>query len=527
MAEVGDRRSPAIVLIGFMAAGKTAAAKAIAERLGGWTLEDADELFEARHGPIRQLFEREGEEEFRRLEEELVLAELGSPDPNGPRVIALGGGAIESEGVRRALAGHVCVWCDVDEETAWQRASGDGGRPLAAERGEFSHRFAARRPLYESLARAILPAGAKEAAREAAPWLAAMREAPGVRMIWASTASGSYPALVGEGAMGMLERTRAAAPGVLPDRSFLIADPAVPAGLREGLGEVAVTIEASGGEATKTMAEAERVLGELARAGARRDDLVVALGGGVIGDLAGFCAATYQRGVPVVHAPTTLVAQVDSAYGGKTGVDLPEAKNYVGAYHQPVAVLTDPAALATLPAEEMAAGFAEVLKTALLAGGELWERVRSLERFHPAELGDVIFACARTKIGIVAADERDSGRRATLNLGHTVGHAIETVGAYGRYRHGEAVGLGLLAALRLSGADELRAEVADLLAAHGLPTALDLSLDPDAILDAMGRDKKATGAGIGFVLLERPGEPRWGQSVDGDRVRAAIEELRG
>ena len=186
---------------------------------------------------------------------------------------------------------------------------------------------------------------------------------------------------------------------------------------------------------------------ELRTAGMTRADHVVALGGGVVGDLAGFCAATYQRGVPVVQVPTTLVAQVDSAYGGKTGVDLPQAKNYVGAYHQPAGVLVDPDTLATLPAAELAAGWVEVLKTALIAGGALWERVAA-----GAEVDErTILACARTKLAVVAADERDAGRRQVLNLGHTVGHAIETATGYARYRHGEAVGLGLLAALRLSG----------------------------------------------------------------------------
>ncbi|MGZ5334056.1 MAG: bifunctional shikimate kinase/3-dehydroquinate synthase [Solirubrobacterales bacterium] len=526
MAEVArpDAAGPSIVLIGFMAAGKSGAARALAARLG-LEAADADELIEARLGePIAAFFEREGEAEFRRREREAVLELLG---PGGPGVVALGGGAVESEEVRAALGGHLCVWCEVDEETAWERASRDSERPLAADREQFARRFAARAPLYEGHARAILPANARDAAGEAAPWIAALRALPGMRMIWASSASGSYPALIGEGAAGALDAARATLPGALPERSFLIADPAPLAAFRGRLGEVAATIEVPGGEASKTMAEAERVLGELAAAGARRDDLVVALGGGVVGDLAGFCAATYQRGIPVVQVPTTLVAQVDSAYGGKTGVDLPGAKNYVGAYHQPLAVLTDPAALATLPPAEMAAGFVEVVKTALLAGGELWERVRKLEGLDPAALGDVIFACARTKIAVVAADERDSGRRATLNLGHTVGHAIEAAGGYERYRHGEAVGLGLLAALRLSGADGLRSEVAGLLTAHGLPTELDRAIELDDVIAAVSRDKKATGGGIGFVLLERPGEPRWGQSVEADRVRASVEELYG
>jgi shikimate kinase/3-dehydroquinate synthase len=151
--------------------------------------------------------------------------------------------------------------------------------------------------------------------------------------------------------------------------------------------------------------------------------------------------------------------------------------------------------------------------------------VRTIGQIEPGEQGDVVPACALTKIDVVAADERDAGQRAVLNLGHTVGHAIEAATGYGRYRHGEAVGLGLLAALRLSDAQDLRAELADTLESHGLPTALDSGVEIDAVLDAVERDKKRTREGLGFVLLERPGEPRPGQSVDPARVRAAVEEL--
>ena len=223
------------------------------------------------------------------------------------------------------------------------------------------------------------------------------------------------------------------------------------------------------GEQSKTVAHAEIVWTELARAGMTRTDVVVALGGGVVGDLAGFCAATYQRGVRYVQVPTTLLAQIDSAYGGKTGVDLAEAKNYVGAYHQPSAVIADTETLATLPPEEVSAGYGEVVKTALIAGGDLWQRIRAGAAPDDPE---VIAACVRTKLGIVAEDYRDAGVRQVLNLGHTVGHAIETVTGYARYRHGEAVALGLLAALRLSEQPELRREVAELLVARGLPTRL-------------------------------------------------------
>jgi shikimate kinase/3-dehydroquinate synthase len=254
------------------------------------------------------------------------------------------------------------------------------------------------------------------------------------------------------------------------------------------------------------------------------DDHVAALGGGVVGDLAGLCAALYQRGVPVLQLPTTLVAQVDSAYGGKTGVDLPEGKNYAGVYHQPAAVLADPSVLATLPRAELAAGWAEVVKTALIAGGELWERVRAGDARPDAEL---VLACARTKLAVVAADERDGGRRQVLNLGHTVGHAIETATGYTRYRHGEAVGLGLLAALRLSGLPELRSEVGGLLAAAGLPTTLDPAVGVDAVLDATTRDKKRRGGRVGFVLVEAPGDVRPGRPVSDGELRAAVTELAG
>ncbi len=517
-----------IVFIGFMAAGKTRAAQAVAERLGLGVI-DTDELLESELGePIASFFEREGEAEFRRREERLVVsvlealaAQVGGPSS----VVALGGGAIESDRVRAALAEHMPVWCDVEEEIAWERASGSA-RPLAADRGEFSDRFAGRRPIYESLARAILPSEARAAGERAAPWLAAMQGAPAVRMVWADSAGGSYPAAVGAGAIGLLTDAREVMPDDLPARIFCVADDEALRRHRPLLPRCEATIGVQGAESSKTIAEAERILGELASAGVRRDDGVLAFGGGVVGDLAGFCAATYQRGVPLIQAPTTLVAQVDSAYGGKTGVDLPEAKNYIGAYHQPIAVLADPSTLETLPREELAAGFVEVVKTALIAGGSLWDRARGLRELDPRSLGDLIFDCARTKIEVVASDERDTGRRAVLNLGHTVGHAIEAQTGYSRYRHGEAVGLGLLAALRLSGADALRDEVEGLLASYGLPISLDPSVEVDGVLEAMQRDKKQTSEGLGFVLLEQPGAPLWGQTVEPDTVRAAIEELR-
>jgi shikimate kinase/3-dehydroquinate synthase len=268
----------------------------------------------------------------------------------------------------------------------------------------------------------------------------------------------------------------------------------------------------------------------------QRSDTIVAAGGGVVGDLAGFCAATYQRGVAVAHVPTTVVAQVDSAYGGKTGVDLPEGKNYVGAFHQPAAVLTDPTLLSTLPSEELAAGFSEIVKTALIAGGDLWAEVRALPPLREVVGGDlatmsgVVEACARTKLSVVAVDERDTGFRAALNLGHTFAHALESATGYARHRHGEAVALGLLVALRVSeratGLDPaVRNEVAGLLERQRLPRTFE-GPSADELLEHMARDKKRRGARRNLVLLRAPGDVAVEAEADETTLTEAIEELR-
>src|SRR5205085_5917269 len=223
----------------------------------------------------------------------------------------------------------------------------------------------------------------------------------GTRLLWAASASGAYPVFVGRGLLreGAEDDLRALWPLELSSsRAFCVSDESVAALHGSTLPFATAIITLAAGEASKTLASAERIWRELLTLGATRADHLVALGGGVVGDVAGFCAATYQRGVPVVHVPTTLLAQVDSAYGGKTGVDLPEAKNYVGAYHQPAGVFVDPDVLATLPAAELAAGWVEVLKTALIAGGELWEAVSA---GRPTD-ERTILACARTKLAVVA-----------------------------------------------------------------------------------------------------------------------------
>jgi shikimate kinase/3-dehydroquinate synthase len=507
-------RGPAIVFIGFMGAGKSTALVA-AREVGLETIE-VDELMERELGkPIRRAFEEDGEEAFREREAEVVGALLEEVDGGA---IALGGGSVLAERVRAALGRHIVVWLEIDAGEAWRRIQGTE-RPLATGEAEAERLLAERQPLYEGLADAIVPMAYRPVISRALPAIRALAELPrGTKLLWAASASGDYPVLVGKELLG-------AGWWPLPGRRFCVTDRAVGPLLAERIGPLAATIEVEPGEGAKTMSWAEGVLRQLAQAGMGREDHVVALGGGVVGDLAGFCAHLYQRGVAVVQVPTTLVAQVDSAIGGKTGVDLPEGKNYAGAYQLPAAVIADTGTLATLPREELAAGFVEVLKTGLLAGGALWERVRSIEALDAAALDDVVFACARYKCAIVAADERDSGLRNVLNLGHTVGHAIEAASDYSRYRHGEAISIGLLAALRLSEAPDLRAECREVLGRLGLPVELDPAVAVDDVLAALQRDKKRTAAGVGFVLLSEPGHPRPGQVLDAAKVRAAVEEL--
>ncbi len=505
---------PALVFIGFMGAGKSTALTAARE--AGLETTEIDSLMERELGmPIAAAFERDGEEAFREREAEVVGALLENADGGA---IALGGGSVLSERVRAALGRHTVAWLQVNAEEAWRRIA-RSDRPLATSAEDVERLLAVREPLYEELADAVVPAGDREIARRALPSILALGDLPAdTKLLWATSASGEYPVLVGR-------RLLESGWWPLEGRRFCISDRTVMKLYADRLEPLADRIEIEPGEQTKTMDAAAKALEGLGKEGMTREDHVVALGGGVVGDLAGFCAATYQRGVPVIQVPTTLVAQVDSAYGGKTGVDLPEAKNYVGAYHMPAAVIADTGTLASLPSNELAAGFVEALKTGLLAGGALWERVREIETLDPAGLDDVVFACARYKCEVVAADERDGGLRQALNLGHTVGHSIEAASGYARYRHGEAIGLGLLAALRLSGAAALRAECGEILRRHALPVDLDPTVEVDAILDALQRDKKRTAEGVGFVLLSEPGDPRVGQLVDPASVRAAVEEL--
>ena len=433
-----------------MGAGKSTGARSLAAELGAEPV-DSDRELERRLGePVESFFDREGEQRFRAREEKLVLELLAREDVP---VVALGGGALGSGSVREALAGHTVVHLEVEPEEAWRRASGKG-RPLARDRGRFAQLHGDRVALYESVADAVLPPGDRDALRRALPALRALERAPaGTRLVWASATSGEYPVFLGAGLI--------AAGFFYPEdgRRLVVTDENV-ARAQPFEGDEWVVVMP--GEEHKSIHGAEFVLRALAQAGAERGDVVVAVGGGVVGDLAGFSAAIYQRGIRHVQVPTTLVAQVDSAYGGKTGVDLPEGKNYAGVFHQPAAVICDPAALETLPPEELSAGYAEVVKTALIAGGSLWARVRQGGDVDD----DVILRCVRTKLAVVAEDERDAGRRQVLNLGHRGRHRIHALpprrGGRRRPTRGAAA-VGTRAAARGAGRAARRARPVSLL----------------------------------------------------------------
>lgn len=290
------------------------------------------------------------------------------------------------------------------------------------------------------------------------------------------------------------------------------------------------------GEQYKSMRTVERTVRFLSENKLERNDCVVALGGGIVGDVAGFSAATYLRGIPLVQIPTTLLAQIDSSVGGKTGVNLPSGKNLAGAFHQPSAVIIDLDTLSTLPQRELVAGWCESVKQAAVASRKLFERTVSFlsrlsagEQLINSELGELIAAQCAFKASIVAGDEREStlrrdrGSRRILNFGHTVGHALETVTRYRRFRHGEAVGYGVLVAAELSKhlgllpPSELESIRSGVGLCGPLPPAGDLDLRE--ITAAIARDKKSVGGHLQWVLLERIGQPRM---VDSKAISALV-----
>lgn len=349
-----------------------------------------------------------------------------------------------------------------------------------------------------------------------------------------------YEVLVGTGLLEELGG-RCAKLG-LGRRCAVIAD-ANTAGLFSA--QVAASLESAGfeptlitipaGEKAKDLRVVSKCYNQLASHRIERKSFVVAVGGGVTGDLAGFVAATYLRGIALVQVPTTLLAQVDSSVGGKVGVNLPAGKNLVGAFLQPRLVLCDLSVLGSLPDREYRAGLAEVIKYGIISDRALFRRVgRDLGRLlrrDPAVLEPVVARCCAIKAAVVTEDETESGRRAILNFGHTIGHAIEAITAYGEYLHGEAISIGQVAAAWLSAkhvgmaASEV-SQIRELLAAAGLPVSIRLGASQrQRLLAAMRLDKKVSGGAVRFVLCPRIGEAVWGQLVDDADIHAVLDSV--
>jgi 3-dehydroquinate synthase len=357
----------------------------------------------------------------------------------------------------------------------------------------------------------------------------------GVRELEVALGTRSYPIRIGAGLLQDAAALRALAPG---RHVLVVTDHNVAA---HHLAPVAAAFAAHvlrvevlpPGEQEKTLGRFAQLMDALAALNASRDATLVALGGGVVGDLTGFAAACWMRGVRFVQLPTTLLAMVDSAVGGKTAVDLPAGKNLVGAFHQPAAVVADTATLATLPGRELRAGLAEVVKYGAIADRGFFDwidaRAARLLAGEPDALGEAIARSCASKAAIVGRDETEQGERALLNFGHTFGHALETESGYGSLLHGEAVAIGMVLAARLSArlgrapaADAER--LADLLARLGLPTEVPAGLDPGRMLERMRLDKKAVSGALRLVLWRGVGSA---ELVAGVADAAILECLGG
>ncbi len=347
----------------------------------------------------------------------------------------------------------------------------------------------------------------------------------------------AYDVVVGE---GLLQTAAASLPALGgAEKAFVVADQVVAglylARLAEGLASANLRVIHLGvpaGEEAKSLSTAAALYRQLATQEAHRDDVVVALGGGAAGDLAGFVAATYTRGVRFVQVPTTLTAQVDAAIGGKTGVNLPEGKNLVGAFHQPAAVLADVATLATLPERDLCSGLAEVAKYGLTLDTAVLEvlerRLDDVLNRDPSVMEDLVARCVATKARIVAADERDAGARLVLNYGHTLGHALERLDEFSGRSHGEAIAVGMVFAARLA---EAQGKADPGLCALHLRVLSSLGLEPEAslpaadrIVEAMRMDKKYEG-GNRFVILEAVGRPIVIDGVPDDLVLSILRDM--
>jgi 3-dehydroquinate synthase len=360
----------------------------------------------------------------------------------------------------------------------------------------------------------------------------------GMHTVHVDLAERSYDVFVEAGILGHAGDVIAKS-GFASRRVAVISDETV---ARLHAGTLVGSLEAAGfhatlhtvpaGEASKTMGQAEALCREMIRAGHDRKSGVVALGGGVVGDLAGFVAAIFYRGLPLVQIPTTIVAQVDSSVGGKTGVNVAEGKNLLGAFHQPRLVLVDPATLGTLPDREFHEGFAEAIKHAAIRDAAMLDDLAALDPSSRDVPADLIARNIAIKARVVEADEHETrGIRALLNFGHTIGHGIEAAVPYGGMLHGEAISLGMRAALFLSErhaglAPEASARILGLLEKFHLPLVLPASIATATVMEKLGRDKKFAAGAIRFVVLDAPGSAVVTGGITAADLRAAIDHLR-
>jgi shikimate kinase/3-dehydroquinate synthase len=516
-----------LLLSGFMATGKSTVGRLLAARVGR-PFVDLDARIEARLGTrIQEFFAARGEAAFRAEERSELERVLGEATADAPPVVALGGGALLSREVRlRALDAAVVVTLSASPDEIARRAGARSGRPLldtpdpAARALEL---LTQRAPAYVE-SHAVVKTDGRTPEQVADTALLEWRR----DAIAVAAGEYSYTVEVGSGSLQRLAELGAGASSLL-----LVSDqnvePLHGAAARAVLGKVGrsvAQIVLPAGEREKHVGSIEQVWRAALHSGADRKSLFVGLGGGVITDMTGFAAATYLRGVGWLGVPTTLLAMVDASVGGKTGVDLEQAKNAVGAFWQPRGVLCDAALEATEPTRGYTSALAEIVKTALIGDPglfELLEREREAVRARAPELvSEMVRRSVRVKARVVGLDERESGLRAVLNLGHTLGHALEAQAGFERLTHGEAVSLGLVAALRIGVAlgetpPSLADRVQSLLDELGLPT--DLSREPlREATELIGLDKKRAGSRVRFVLARDIGQ------VDTRDIE--LEELR-
>jgi shikimate kinase/3-dehydroquinate synthase len=523
------REGENLVITGFMGAGKTSVGQEVARRLGR-EFVDVDALIEAREGmAVADIFARRGEAHFRCLEAALCR-ELAA---RSGLVVATGGGTLipgASHEILGASGPVVCLTASPDEILRRLETAQD--RPLLGapdRRARIAALLAERAETYRRIPLQIDTTGLTVA--QVADRVMAVIDTPPATTIPVRAPGGTYAIHLGRELLprtGSLLRAQD-----LSGRLVLVTNPTVgdlyAASVVESLetaGFRAATCIVPDGEAYKTLDTVRQLYDGFIEAGLDRRGAVLALGGGVIGDLTGFAAATYLRGVPLVQLPTTLLAVVDASVGGKAAVDHPRGKNLVGAFKQPALVIADLDALSTLPATELANGLAEVVKAGLIGDAALFEQ---LEAHGPAPLLWLVERAVRVKVAIVEEDPYERGRRAALNLGHTFGHALELLSGYS-LRHGEGVSIGLAAATRLSAQmglcdPALVGRVEGVLLRLGLPTTY-RGHTPAQVCQAMATDKKRRGETLCFVLPRAVGEVFVTDQVARAGVLAVLETLK-